>query len=138
VERLLTDQPLYSTKALPNRYQIWSLEFSTASKVKTRAISNRKDKAVTIKEAIASLTRMVESGGFREDDDLYITWWSYEDVLLVADGSLKAEDQEMDNEEAREIWAKVYNEIECWDDVDNQQVQQEIYTVLESEKEKEE
>jgi hypothetical protein len=92
---------------------------------------------MTIKEAIASLTRMVEGGGFREDDDIYLTWWSYEDVLLVADGSLKAEDQEMGVEEAREIWAKVYNEIECWDDVDNQQVQQEIYTVLEAKEEAE-
>jgi len=128
---LLTDQPLYSTKALPNRYQIWSLEFSTASKVGTRAVPTRKDKAVTIKEAIASLTRMVEGGGFREDDDLYITWWSYEDVQLVTD-------EEMDNDKAREIWAKVYNEIECWDDVDNQQVQQEIYIVLNSEEEEEE
>ena len=128
---MLTDQPLYSTKALPNRYQIWSLEFSTASKVGTRAVPTRKDKAVTIKEAIASLTRMVEGGGFREDDDLYITWWSYEDVQLVTD-------EEMDNDKAREIWAKVYNEIECWDDVDNQQVQQEIYIVLNSEEEEEE
>jgi hypothetical protein len=130
VERLLTDQPLYSTKALPNRYQIWSLEFSTASKVEARAVPTRKDKAVTIKEAIASLTRMVEKGEFREDDDLYITWWSYEDVQLVAD-------EEMDNDKARAIWAKVYNEIECWDDVDNYLVQQEIYTVLNSEKEEE-
>jgi hypothetical protein len=85
---------------------------------------------VTIKEAIASLTRMVESGGFREDDDLYITWWSYEDVQLVAD-------EEMDNDKARAIWAKVYDTIECWDDVDNYLVQQEIYSVLEAKEEAE-
>jgi hypothetical protein len=128
---LLTDQPLYSTKALPNRYQNWSLEFSTASKVKARAIPTRKDKAVTIKEAIASLTRMVESGGFREDDDLAITWWSYEDVQLVVD-------EEMDNDKARAIWAEVYEEVAHWDDLDHQQVQQEIYSVIEKQEKEEE
>ena len=86
---------------------------------------------MTIKEAIASLTRMVESGGFREDDDLAITWWSYEDVQLVVD-------EEMDNDKARAIWAEVYEEVAHWDDLDHQQVQQEIYSVIEKQEKEEE
>lgn len=56
---------------------------------------------MTITSLIDTLTRMVESGGYKSDDELVVTWWSHEDVMLVDDNYTE--------DEAREVWADIYS-----------------------------
>ena len=59
---------------------------------------------MTITALIDTLTRMVESGGYKSDDELVVTWWSYEDVELVDDNYTE--------DEAREVWANIHDDFD--------------------------
>ena len=59
---------------------------------------------MTITALIDTLTRMVESGGYKGDDELVVTWWAYEDVILVDDNYTE--------DEAREVWADIHDDFD--------------------------
>jgi len=59
---------------------------------------------MTIQQLINGLQQMLETGGFEPEDELVVTWWSYEDVIERG--------EDMPSDQAREIWAKVFTRFD--------------------------
>jgi hypothetical protein len=77
-----------------------------------------------VKAAIEQLQTALDNGWMKPEEEIVITWWSAEDVDIMGD-------TELTPEQKTQVWLKVVEELNWYDDFDNSVVQALIFEQME-------